>query len=119
MKVRFFCTPSESLWNVPTNICAEFDGCTPKCPKKQSLSHSTIRVTQNRELSSVSYHDELFTGELPKHGMLKFDMQNLENSLSFDKQNLQNSRFDIKNLEISRLDMQNLEISRFDSHAES
>ena len=60
--------------------------------KKKKLSHATIRVTQDREISSVSYDYDLFAGELPS---------------------LQISRFDMQNLQISTFDMQNLKILRF------
>ena len=67
------------LLNVPTNNCAESDACTPECTKKKKkLSHATIRVTQNREISSVSYDYDLFAGELPSLQISRFDMQNLE-----------------------------------------
>ena len=66
------------LLNVPTNNCAESDACTPECTKKEKLSHATIRVTQDREISSVSDHYDLFTGELSNLQISKFDMQNLE-----------------------------------------
>ena len=46
--------------------------------KKKKLSHATIRVTQNREISSVSYDYDLFAGELPSLQISRFDMQNLE-----------------------------------------
>ena len=62
---------------MPTNNCAESDACTPECTKKK-LSHATIRATQDREISSVSYDYDLFAGELPSLQISRFDMQNLE-----------------------------------------
>ena len=80
--------------------------------KKKKLSHATIRVTQDREISSVSYDYDLFAGELPSLQISRFDMLNLEIS-RFDMQNLEISRFDTQNLEILKFDMQNLENIRF------
>ena len=81
--------------------------------QKQKLSHATIRVTQDREISSVSYDYHLFAGELPSLQISRFDMLNLEIS-RFGMQNLEISRVDMQNLEISRFDTQNLEILKFD-----
>ena len=46
--------------------------------QKKKLIHATIRVTQDREISSVSYHYDLFAGELPNLQISRFDMRNLE-----------------------------------------
>ena len=47
---------------------------------EQALSRHPVgscrRVTQGRELNSVSYHDELFTGKLPNLEISRFDIQN-------------------------------------------
>ena len=45
---------------------------------QKKLRHATIRVTQDGEISSVSYDYDLFAGELPSLQISRFDMQNLE-----------------------------------------
>ena len=55
MKVWFFGTPSESVRNVPTNICANFGACTPKCTKN-FLCQPTIHDFHLCITSSSSFH---------------------------------------------------------------